>query len=285
MRYYLAGIDGEAWPEWRTAIVDLPDDRRSKVRVLISYGCGIRPELIAEATDTGVPIFLDSGAFTAASTGKPIDLDAYIEFCQREGHRYEAIAALDVIGDAAASWTNYRRMRDAGIDAIPTFHPNEPWDNLVAMAEDTDYIALGGMVPYVKPTRGGHNGLVRWIARCFQVAVDVRPDIRVHGFGISGRRMISLFPWFSIDSTAWLSSGRFGTLIVRSRVGGFRQLARFGHNGNAPTHSTLHAVAKNAGAIPKRNQTKRERVETALHNAFTILSWIDEMERMRCRAG
>src|SRR5262249_19631321 len=102
-------------------------------------------------------IMIDSGAYTAWSRGgPPIDLGDYIEFLKCND--WHCCISLDVIAgqDAQREWRsermeqaanqsyqNYARMRDAGLDPIPTFHQDEDFTWLDKYrADGADYIAI-----------------------------------------------------------------------------------------------------------------------------------------------
>ena len=70
-------------------------------------------------------IFLDSGAFTAHSQGKKIDIDKYIEFINRNKNFIKLYANLDVIGNWKETIKNQKYMEKKGLNPIPTFHMGE----------------------------------------------------------------------------------------------------------------------------------------------------------------
>lgn len=139
---------------------------------------------------------LDSGAFSAASSGVPINLEAYIEFCRevlRGSNPPAEIFALDVIGDGDATYSNVSKMWDAGIAAIPAFHPGEPERLLLRYARSFPKIALGG----VARLRG--HARSRWLSGCFS---KVWPA-RIHGFGLASEDHVLGLPFHSTDAASW----------------------------------------------------------------------------------
>ncbi len=143
---------------------------------------------------------LDSGAFTAKSKGKKIDIDALVKEI-KEGGWHEA-AALDVIGDPEASYKNAKYMKKAGVSAFPTFHYGEPWEFLQQYAKEFDKVGLGGLVP-VK-SAADRNA---WLEQCM---ARIWPH-KTHAFGVMGRDSLMRFPFHSVDSTSWEASAlRFG---------------------------------------------------------------------------
>jgi hypothetical protein len=143
---------------------------------------------------------LDSGAYTAKSKNKPIDIGALIKEI-KEGGWYEA-AALDVIGDPEASYRNAVYMREQGAKCFPTFHFGEPWEYLLTYAKNFDKVGLGGLVP-VKNAEERNA----WLAECMS---RIWPK-KTHAFGVMGRDTLMKFPFHSVDSTSWEAGAlRFG---------------------------------------------------------------------------
>lgn len=135
---------------------------------------------------------LDSGAYTAKSKNKKIDIDALIKEIREGG--WDEAAALDVIGDPQASYRNAMRMKEAGVEAFPTFHYGEPWEFLLMYAKEFGKVGLGGLVP-VKSATDRHA----WLAECMG---RIWPK-KTHAFGVMGRDTLMRFPFHSVDSTSW----------------------------------------------------------------------------------
>ncbi len=148
----------------------------------------------------GFKCMLDSGAYSAKSKNKTIDIDALIAEIKIGG--WEEAAALDVIGDPEASYRNASYMRDKGANCFPTFHYGEPWKYLEKYAKDFDKVGLGGLVPVKSPQERD-----AFLSECF---ARIWPK-KTHGFGIMGRDTLMKFPFHSVDSTSWeAASLRFG---------------------------------------------------------------------------
>jgi hypothetical protein len=142
--------------------------------------------------------FLDSGAFTAHNTGKTIDIDALCEEARAGG--WSTVAALDVIGNAKASFDNAITMSERGLPIIPTFHYSEPWEFLYEYKKRFDWIALGGTVGLQISTKR------RWLEQCFARAYPMK----FHAFGVSLESILMALPFYSYDVTSWYSGIRFG---------------------------------------------------------------------------
>lgn len=147
---------------------------------------------------------LDSGAFSAFNSGKPIDIDAYIDFCKERMEDKQPptiIAALDVIGDWRATMRNTEKMLKAGVPAMPTYHVGEPLEFLLAVASEFDMIGLGGMTEL----RGRRK--IEWAKAVFD---HVWPK-KMHGFGVAEERVLMALPFYTADASSWeIGPTRFG---------------------------------------------------------------------------
>jgi hypothetical protein len=145
--------------------------------------------------------FLDSGAFSAFSLGKTINLDDYIEYIKKT--KVKIYANLDVIGDSEATVKNERYMKEKGLNPLPVFHLGEPINYLdLILDSECTYFALGGMVQ--------SQNLDAWLISVWEHIYRKRPDIKVHGFGMTNFDLILKYPWYSCDSSSWASGVRFG---------------------------------------------------------------------------
>lgn len=95
----------------------------------------------------GKDLFLDSGAFSAFTKGKVINIDEYIGFIKKNEKVITTYAGLDVIGDSEATRKNVEYMESKGLHPLPTFHHGSDYEELERMVKKYNYIALGGLVP------------------------------------------------------------------------------------------------------------------------------------------
>ena len=89
-------------------------------------------------------LFLDSGAYSAWTSGKELLVEDYIEYIKEHKDYIDVYANLDVIGSAEGTWENQRKMEAAGSSPLPVYHVNEPLKYL-DMCMEYDYFAVGGM--------------------------------------------------------------------------------------------------------------------------------------------
>lgn len=200
--------------------------------------------------------FLDSGAYTAWSTGKEIDLDEYCEFIRANIEHLDVYASLDCIpgskdrpatpqernAAAQTSWDNYCYMKDSGLDPLPVYHYGEDPKWLEQMLRyGCDYIGIGGLVGIPSKLRR------HWLDRVFTRLTDDagNPIIKTHGFGMTAIPLIFRYPWYSVDSTSWIKATAAGTVY----------LPRTDSAGNFRFDTTPHVVPVSSG-IPGASDIK-----------------------------
>jgi|SRR5690625_2926499 len=183
-------------------VLDVPTD------ILCSYHYFHAIDM-AKVQEWGTRIIGDSGAFSAMSGGVPIDREEFHAWADRWRDALFWTAALDVIGDAEASYQNWIAARRDGLELVPTLHYGEGTASLDRFAEEgATLIGLGGMVPYSSEK----DRLMRWCLQMHRHARDHHPHVRFHGWGISHPFLVDNLPWWSTDSSGFSSCFRFGTL-------------------------------------------------------------------------
>ncbi len=158
-----------------------------------------------------VELFLDSGAFSAFTQGVSIDIQEYIAFIKQHLDIISVYANLDVIGDAEGTLRNQKIMERAGLNPLPCFHYGEPLKFLDYYLSNYEYLALGGMVPIPNMELAG------WLDDLFCNRIcssDGLPRVKVHGFGLTSLKLMLRYPWYSVDSTSWVVTGRLGSVYV-----------------------------------------------------------------------
>lgn len=159
-----------------------------------------------------VELFLDSGAFSAESQKVHIDINEYIDFIKEHEEVIDVYANLDVIGNAEATWKNQMIMEKAGLKPLPVFHYGEDLKWLKKLLDKGyDYISLGGMVPI------STKDLFHWLDDLFSNYLTDHsgmPIVKVHGFGLTVLRLMLRYPWYSVDSTSWVVTGRMGAIFI-----------------------------------------------------------------------
>lgn len=184
-------------------------------------------------------LFIDSGAFSAWTQGKVIDVDQYINWINERADYISLYGQIDVIpGDrnsgrlptheevriaAQKTWENYLYMRPKmkkpeGL--LYTFHVGEPIEFLKQALEWVDengdhipYIALGGMVGKPAEVRD------RFLEQCFDViSKSSNPNVKVHAFGMTDKSLLIKYPITSADSTSWIMTAATGSIMTDAGV-------------------------------------------------------------------
>lgn len=164
-----------------------------------------------------IDLFLDSGAYSAFSQGAKIDIYEYINFIKEHEKHLSVYANLDVIGDPIGTWENQVIMESEGLTPLPCYHYGENIKWLKKYLKKYDYIALGGMVPV------STKNLRPWLDTLFSDYLcdsTGMPIAKIHGFGMTSLRLMLRYPWYSVDSTSWVMTGRMGAVYVPIKRGG-----------------------------------------------------------------
>ena len=156
-------------------------------------------------------IFLDSGAFTAETQGIHIELKDYIAHIKENITNLKVYANLDVIYNAEKTYENYLAMGAEGLNPLPVYHQGEDKKFLLDYLENSDYIALGGLVG------SGRSILEPFLDNCFSIIKNYWPK-KIHGFGINALWALKKYPFYSIDSTSWMPGGRYGSIYSSPKI-------------------------------------------------------------------
>lgn len=152
-------------------------------------------------------VFLDSGAFSAHTLGRHIDLNIYCDYVERVKPSLAAYAVLDVIGNAVATRENLHAMRARGLDPVAIYHVgSEPLSVLEeVLADHTGYLALGGMASE-RVTRDELRGK---LDECWRI-VERHWPVKVHGLGLMAQWVLERYPFYSVDSSSAIVAAGMG---------------------------------------------------------------------------
>lgn len=182
---------------------------RYPLSALVSFHYYPDPGKVTALAAGGLRLIGDSGAFSALTLGKPVQIDAFAGWCHKVRPHTTWLAALDVIGDADGTWRNWRALRSHDLDTIPTLHYGcDPREMDRYVTEGVDFFGLGGMVG----RKSEQARLLRWALGMMRYARDTHPAVRFHGWGITHPRLIETLPWWSVDSSGFGQAYRFGRL-------------------------------------------------------------------------
>ncbi len=186
---------------------------RPPTNILLSYHYYRRVDLDRYSS---CRIVADSGAFSAKTLGKEISTKQLVAWTRKWEHRLAWAACLDVpsVKQTKRNWE--RMVYDHGIPAVSTLHAGDPPETMDWYAEQgVDFLGLGGMAGEAWSAAA----VFRWLVSIFKYAQDNHPQMRFHGWGMTHRNLLRL-PFFSVDSSGWGSSYRYGRIVLRDPVTG-----------------------------------------------------------------
>ena len=152
---------------------------------------------------------LDSGAFTAFSSGKPIQLDDYCRFIESLPFKPWRYFTLDVIGDHDATVKNYEIMLSRGFTPVPIYTLGQDYSVIDYYYETSDFVGVGGLVGKSKKV----------ILRTVDKAMKQAKGRKIHLLGYTAIKDIKYFRPYTCDSSSWSSSLRFGNCLLYDRNG------------------------------------------------------------------
>ena len=200
MRIYFAG-----WEASRSLLIKADDLVKN---VLTSYHYNKNIDWYRKQRLSGRNIFLDSGAFSAWSQKKYINIASYAQFLHLTKDYLTAYAVLDDITDYKETLKNQEYLEKQGLNPMPCFHYNEPPEVLKDYVDRYEYIALGGMVPISTPQ------LEYWLEDIF----DKYHNTKFHGFGLTSLQLMRKYHWNSVDSSSWVAGSKFARVILLDKT-------------------------------------------------------------------
>lgn len=159
------------------------------------------------------PLILDSGAFSAYSSGGAVSLVDYARWVEGMSRPYDFAFTLDVLGDPVQSLANWRSLRDLGVDTVPVLHYGTlAGEFLPAYLEGPNpatRIALGGLAT----GKAGPQAL-SWAAHVLAWMRDHAPATPTHGLGVHPRSHLAVLPFTTIDSSSFSSAWRYARAML-----------------------------------------------------------------------
>ena len=155
---------------------------------------------------------LDSGAFTFMSNSKTkVDWNEYIQRYIDFINEYDITYFFELDIDSVVGYDNVLKLRaklEQGThkQCIPVWHKSRGIDEFKKLCEEYKYIAIGGLVTK-EITKKEYGNLKKL------VAYAKSKGVKVHGLGFTNKDAYT-YGFYSVDSTNWLSSSRFGGVDV-----------------------------------------------------------------------
>lgn len=168
-------------------------------------------------------IILDSGAFSVWSNGGTVSLTDYANFAHEFVSRLPGIEVnvvnLDVlpgkwgfvptkqeIADSAEKgWQNMLYLESLGLKVIHVFHQHEDFAILDKLRYHSDYIGISPANDVSMEEK------LLWLNKVF---LRIRGSVKTHGFAVTGHKQLFGYPFYSVDSSSWVTPARFGRIPV-----------------------------------------------------------------------
>lgn len=156
---------------------------------------------------------LDSGAFTFMSdvkNSKQVNWDLYVEKYAAFINKYNINLFFELDIDVLVGIQEVERLRKK-LEAltkkkcIPVWHKSRGKEYWLRMIKEYNYVAIGGIVTReIKPE---DYPFFSYFLKTAQQA-----KCKVHALGFTNLEGLKIYPFYSVDSTAWLSGNRFGAV-------------------------------------------------------------------------
>ncbi len=182
-------------------------------------------------------LLIDSGAFTAHTKNKAIDVNEYIGYINSFTSPDVFFVQLDhipgifgmprtkehVTESAEKSWENFIYMVDKvnrPDRLLPVFHLGEDLKYLERILNTQfngkylDYIGFGGLSIRSNRDRDVHLERAKRV-----VKGSKNPNVKVHAFGVTTFKLLEKYPFYSCDSSTWIQNSTMGSIITPK--GGF----------------------------------------------------------------
>jgi hypothetical protein len=226
-------------------------------------------DVVDFALDNDIPLMLDSGAWSALTSKQEIDNRLYVEFCKQHKDKFEVIVSLDVIGDWQTTKINHDEMQQAGIDSLPTFHIDSPFDELERLLEQNSYIGIGGIAG-----KGNQIKTRNWINYVNHLA----DGHKFHGFGVTTPNLLKLYDWYSVDGTTWMTGAiRYGR-IMHHNEGRLKWIAV---NNQRELEKNWHLIGNDIreGWTLENGRTEKYEKVSVRYNAKSLLDLVEYYSR------
>lgn len=183
------------------------DKMRKSLYALISYALldSDTEVMISEKGNMLDGLILDCGAWTDQKSPHPTDIDDYINYLLVAGKHYDFYFNLDQDFDenyfSSLNLRHLLKLEEAGLTPTPVIH--SLYDGEIEYYIDRGYkmLALGS-------SYATRPDALKFVFDKFAKY----PDVRIHIFGTASYEKLIHVPAYSVDSSSWGTSGKFGEL-------------------------------------------------------------------------
>ncbi len=161
---------------------------------------------------------LDSGAYSAHTTGAKITVEEYVKFVHANGHKFAGGAInLDVVRNKRLSYDRWLQLKDLGVDSIPVFHVGPDLEKtetkfhyLDLYLKQTNYIAIAAVAKLSVPKR------IIYLDHLWDYLRSIGADKthRFHVLGVTSMTLLDRHPWFSADSSTAIMNAANGKILL-----------------------------------------------------------------------
>lgn len=221
MRLFLAGYetchDGHGYiaPDHASVFLSYFYRKQTEKALARHRQIGSRPSMMV--IDSGAHTFFNQVGISVTggkSTGKAQDPEEYfgryLEWADIWKDTFDYFVDLDlqqIVGrPKVAEWRKRIIDRGLGEKCIPVFHAMEPFSEWERMVNEwpSRYIGIEGL-------RAHTNGILPY-NKFLRYAYE--NGCRVHGFAFTRQSLCERFPFYSVDSSSWTASYRYGRYYV-----------------------------------------------------------------------
>lgn len=234
---------------------------------------------IADELGYKANMMIDSGAFTAFTKGKPVQLPKLLAYSKRliekYGDRHDFVfIGLDIIPPKNPTETDLKKgMKQsyenflvqqqelAPYPVLPVYHSSEPVSLRNLYLKHTDHIALSMNQAMAEKHR------VDWATR-----VQV-PDVKMHGLAATGVQMIRYVDWYSVDSAAWIMIAAMGGVYWPTEDGNISLLPISAQSPKVKRRNTHAMNFTMTNEIKDTIESKNYKVEDLMYDYSSRMSW------------
>lgn len=169
--------------------------------------------LSRKAPSTGFDLLLDSGGFVARTKGIVISVEDYAKYINTFGVKKAFNLDTNDLEETLAN-QKYLDENCPNCYIIPIYHLSDYLKDRGLLKQFIDdgypYIGIGGVA--------GEGSPVKLQKQFYDYIFNITRDkIKLHGLGITSEPILERYPWYSVDSTSWLSFARYGNSKSNSR--------------------------------------------------------------------
>ena len=147
-------------------------------------------------------VFLDSGGHEALMHNATIDMSKYALFIEKNKSLLQVVANFDPSSTQDTD-ENIAYLEGKGLQILPVYHIQDPYERYLKMISEYDYVAIGGLVWGRDRDMTG-----KYLRRGIDDAE--RRKTKLHAFGMTSYEFMKTFDLYSVDSTSWLVGAQYG---------------------------------------------------------------------------